>query len=143
MFLGQYKHSVDGKGRVVMPSRFRDALVGRVVITPGRESQLVVYPEAVYEKEALKVKEKTERRSGRRIARATFGKADIQTLDSAGRLLLSLALREHAGLDQGDSVTVLGMGDNIEIWQHDRWLVEEPLAMAALKRDEEEDGIES
>jgi DNA-binding transcriptional regulator/RsmH inhibitor MraZ len=97
----------------------------------------------VYEKEALKVKEKTERRSGRRIARATFGKADIQTLDSAGRLLLSLALREHAGLDQGDSVTVLGMGDNIEIWQHDRWLVEEPLAMAALKRDEEEDGIES
>lgn len=138
MFLGEYTHSVDGKGRVVMPSRFRPELMDKVVVTMGRESQLVVYPSRTYEAEAAPVKQGTANRRGRLVARAIFGSADEQVLDTAGRLLVKPELREHAGLEPGGGVAVVGMFDNIEIWQLDRWVEEKQRAKEELARDEEE-----
>lgn len=120
MFLGEFSHSLDEKGRVVMPSKFRSGLEGGCVVTKGQERCLYVFPLEQWQTESDRVLKlpRTDRRA-RNYARAFFASAIDQTLDKTGRCQIPEALRLYAGL--GKEVTVVGVADHVEIWDTATW----------------------
>lgn len=145
MFLGEFEHSVDSKGRVVMPRAFRDELAGDVVVTKGRDGNLVVYKAERYEMEAEEIAESVTDKSSRSFARTFFSSAIEQSVDEkTGRVLISEPLREYAGLETGGDVVVIGNFRTIELWNKDRYLVEKARGEAQfLEMDEEGDPTDS
>jgi len=121
MFLGEYSHSLDEKGRVVMPSKFRVGLAGGCVLTKGQERCLYVFPTDRWDEEAAQVLRlpRTDRRA-RNYSRSFFASASDQTLDRSGRCQIPEPLRHYAGLTK--DVTVVGVADRIEIWDTETWL---------------------
>ena len=120
MFLGEYQHSVDDKGRVVMPAKFRDGLSPGVVVTKGQERCLYVFPIARWEQEVAKVDRLARtNRQNRNYARSFFGAASDQQTDKQGRLQIPQALRSYAGLQR--DVVVVGVSDRVEIWDATAW----------------------
>ena len=120
MFLGQYQHTLDDKGRVVMPSKFREDLAPGCVITKGQEHCLYVFPLSAWAEEMERVRRlpRTDRRA-RNFARAFFAAASDQELDGQGRIVVPGPLREYAGLEK--DATVVGVAERIEVWSTDRW----------------------
>ncbi len=120
MFLGEYAHSLDEKGRVVMPSKFRPGLATGCVVTKGQERCLYVFPQDRWDDEASAVLKlpRTDRRA-RNYSRSFFASASDQTLDRAGRCQIPEPLRTYAGLTK--DVTVVGVADRIEIWDTTTW----------------------
>ncbi|CAN5571322.1 division/cell wall cluster transcriptional repressor MraZ [soil metagenome] len=123
MFLGRYDHTIDTKGRVALPARYRDHLSDGVVVTRGFDACLLVYPMSQWAPLA-------ERVSGlsisdpdvRALRRLLFADAADLDLDKQGRILIPSGLRDYAGLDR-DAV-VVGMHTFIEIWNPERWSIE-------------------
>ncbi len=120
MFLGEYSHSLDEKGRVVMPSKFRMGLAGGCVVTKGQERCVYVFPMDRWEEESSKVLKlpRTDRRA-RNFSRSFFASAADQALDRQGRVQIPESLRRYAGL--GKDLTVAGIADHIEIWDTETW----------------------
>jgi MraZ protein len=120
VFLGEYQHSVDAKGRVVLPAKFRDRLEAGLVVTKGQERCLYVFPLDRWDDEVSKVNDlpRTDRRS-RNYARSFFGAASDQTLDGQGRIQIPQTLRDYAALVK--DVTVVGVSDRVEIWDTEAW----------------------
>ena len=120
VFLGEYSHSMDGKGRVVMPSKFRPGLEVGCVVTKGQERCIYVFPMDRWEEESDKVLKlpRTDRRA-RNISRSFFASASDQLLDRQGRVQIPEALRRYAGLEK--DLTVVGVADHIEVWATDTW----------------------
>ena len=136
MFLGEYFHSLDGKGRVVMPSGFRGRLEDGCVVTKGQDGQLDIFSVEVFEEKAADVIERPQDRSGRRFSRTVFAGADLQTLDKSGRVLVKPDLREFAGLETPSEIAVIGVFDHVELWEKDRYLTER-VTGDEIYRDEE------
>jgi MraZ protein len=120
VFLGQYRHTVDKKGRMVLPARFRESLTNGCVITKGQERCLYVFPIDRWEEEAEKYRKlpRTDARA-RRLTRAFFAGAIDQEMDGAGRIQLPVRLRDYAGLTR--DVTVVGVEERAEIWDSAAW----------------------
>jgi MraZ protein len=138
VFLGEYFHSLDGKGRVVMPSGFRRRLEDGCVITKGQDGQLVIFAADDFEQKAAEVIEQPQDKAGRRFSRTLFAAADLQTPDKSGRVIIKPDLRDFADLTPGNEIAVLGLFDHIEIWEKDRHLAEKESGDVAYL-DEEED----
>lgn len=138
MFLGEDVHTLDGKGRVVMPSRFRDELSESCVVTKGRDGHLEVYPSSAWQEKAEEAMARPQNRAGRRFLRTFFAGADEQTLDKAGRLLVKPDLRTYAELEAGSEVVVLGVFDHIEIWNAESYRSERTIGDEAFLEDDEE-----
>jgi MraZ protein len=124
VFLGEYAHSLDDKGRVVLPSSFRQQLADGCVLTKGRDGQLMIYNVDVFRRIADDVITGPQDRRGRRVSRTVFAGADHQDLDKSGRVLVKPDLREFAGLVPGTEISVLGVYDHIELWESDRYQTE-------------------
>ncbi|MEX2251225.1 MAG: division/cell wall cluster transcriptional repressor MraZ [Acidimicrobiia bacterium] len=124
MFLGEFFHSLDGKGRVVLPSPLRRGLEEGCVVAKGQDGQLVLFAVDDFEAKAAAVIEKPQNRSGRRFSRTVFGGADLQSLDKSGRLLIKPDLREFAGLEGSTEIAVVGVFDHVELWNRDRYLTD-------------------
>lgn len=122
MFLGEYFHSLDGKGRVVMPSSFRRRLEDGCVIAKGQDGQLVIFAASDFEEKAGEVLQRTQDRGGRRFSRTVFGGADLQILDKSGRVLVKPDLRDFAKLELSSEVAVVGIFDHVELWEKERHL---------------------
>lgn len=120
MFLGEYNHTIDDKGRVIIPARFRPDLATGLVVTRGLDGCLALYSNAAWEALAEQVNALpiTDRRA-RDFRRFVFGSATEATLDRQGRALIPAYLREYAGIDS--EVTVVGMNTYIEIWNPKTW----------------------
>ncbi len=120
MFLGEYQHTIDPKGRVVLPSRFRDELAKGCVITKGQERCLFVFTLEQWEQEVERIKSlpRTDRKF-RNYARAFFAGAMDQRPDKQGRIQVPANLRSYAGLDK--EVAVVGVGERLELWDNSRW----------------------
>jgi MraZ protein len=120
VFLGEYQHTIDDKGRLVLPSKFRHALADGLVITKGQERCLYLFPPDRWAEEVEKVNRlpRTNRRN-RNYARSFFGSASDQDLDRQGRIQIPPQLRTYAGLDR--DVLVMGVADRIEIWDATAW----------------------
>lgn len=121
MFMGEYNHTVDAKGRLIVPSKFRDQLGSEFVVTKGLDGCLFVYPM----NEWHDIEEKFRSLSGagkdaRKFSRFFFAGAASVELDKQGRMLLPPVLREYAGLQK--DVVLAGVLNRVEIWDKDRWL---------------------
>lgn len=120
MFLGQYTHTIDAKGRLTIPVRFRAQLAQGAYITQGFDQSLIVYTTENFQALARRASMLTATNpEARAIRRVIFGGACEVTLDSAGRILIPPFLRQYAGLD-GDT-TIVGAGDYFEIWNTAAW----------------------
>ena len=122
MFLGQYFYTLDSKGRLIIPSRYREHLQGEVVVTRGLDRCITVYPISVWEEIAQKVTALpiTDRR-GRALRRIFFSDANKIELDRQGRILLPDRLREFAGLTTTTEVAIVGLDRFIELWKPEAW----------------------
>jgi MraZ protein len=120
MFLGEYDHNLDDKGRLAIPSRFREELGDGVVITRGFERCLMGFPRTIWEQLAQRVSALSlGQGEARNLRRLLFsGAADVM-LDRQGRILIPQNLREYAEL--GDQVIVAGLNTHFEIWATTRW----------------------
>jgi transcriptional regulator MraZ len=120
VFLGEYEHNMDDKGRLAIPARFREALGDGVVITRGFDRCLMGFPRAIWEPLAEQVSGLAlGQGEARNLRRLLFsGAADIM-MDRQGRILIPQNLREYAGL--GEQVIVAGLNTHFEIWTGERW----------------------
>ncbi len=122
VFLGEYFHSLDGKGRVVMPSSFRRRLEDGCVVTKGQDGQLVIFAAPDFEAKASEVLERPQNKGGRQISRTVFGGADLQSLDKSGRVLIKPDLRGYASLELSSEIAILGVFDHVELWEKRSYL---------------------
>jgi MraZ protein len=123
MFLGQYIHSIDAKGRLTIPVRFRAAMAGGAYIVQGFDRNLMVYTTEGYQRLAKQASlPSTTNPEARAMRRVVFGRASEIGLDSAGRILIPPFLRDWAGLDS--EATIIGAGDYFEIWNSAGWAEE-------------------
>jgi MraZ protein len=120
MFLGRYAHTLDTKGRIAIPSRFRDALTEGVVATRGIDRCLALYPMASWTPLAEKVSAlPLTDPDARTFRRMVFAEAAHLELDGQGRILLPPELRRYAELER--EAVVIGVNTSIEIWNPARW----------------------
>ncbi|MEW6623134.1 MAG: division/cell wall cluster transcriptional repressor MraZ [Bacillota bacterium] len=120
MFMGEYQHSIDPKGRLIVPSKFRDDLGLKFVITKGLDNCLFVYP--MDEWKLLEEKLKNipfTKADARAFVRFFFSGANECELDRQGRILLPSNLRDYAKLDK--DVVIIGVSSRIEIWAKEVW----------------------
>lgn len=120
MFMGQYNHTIDTKGRLIVPAKFRDQLGDEFVMTKGLDNCLFVYPNSEWENIEKHFQEiTTTGREARKFSRFFFAGAASCEVDKQGRVLIPAVLREFAGLKK-DAVLV-GVRNRIEIWDAERW----------------------
>ncbi|XOV87293.1 MAG: division/cell wall cluster transcriptional repressor MraZ [Pseudomonadota bacterium] len=126
MFRGINNISLDAKGRLAVPVRYRDVLLshcnGEMVVTIDTdERSLLIYPRPEWEDIERKVQALPSfNKEARRVQRLLIGHATDVELDSSGRILLSTPLREYAGLDK--KTVLLGQSNKLELWAEERWL---------------------
>ena len=120
MFLGDHQHTLDAKGRVSLPARFRAQMTGRIVVAKGLDDCLYVYPAEEYRAFVDGLLAGSDFDPRKRQLRRFFTTGAFETeLDSAGRVSLPANLREHARLVK--DVAVTGNGNRIEIWDAESW----------------------
>ncbi len=120
MFLGEYQHSIDEKGRLIMPARFRDQLGEKFIITKGLDGCLFVYPMDEWKKLAAEVQNlPLAKRDARTFTRILFSGAAEAECDRQGRVFLPASLREYANIQK--EVVTIGVSDRIEIWSLPVW----------------------
>lgn len=120
LLTGEYIHSIDSKGRLIVPSKFREILGDDFVITKGLDGCLFLYP--VDEWKVFEQKLRTlplTNKNARTFTRFFLGSAVDGTLDKQGRVLISSALRSFAGLDK--EVVLVGVLERVEIWDKAKW----------------------
>ena len=121
MLMGEYNHSLDAKGRVILPADFRSEMGDSFIITKGLDSCLFIYPQSEWEQLSVKLRQlplaKTEARA---FVRFFFAGARQVELDKQGRFLIPATLRQHASLKK-DAV-LIGVSNRIEVWSKDEWL---------------------
>lgn len=120
MFIGEYEHAMDEKGRMAVPVKFRKLLKGGVVVTRGLDHALYLYPAAEWRKVAEKLsKLPINQANSRAFSRHMLGGAADIEIDSQGRILVPDYLRRHAGIES--RAVVVGLYNRIEIWSEARW----------------------
>lgn len=120
MFIGQYNHSIDEKGRMNMPVKFRREVSSGVVVTRGLDHCLFVYPKAQWQEMAEKLAQlPITKKSSRAFARLMLAGAWDAELDSQGRIMLPEYLRQYAQIKK--HVVVAGLYNRVEIWDEQAW----------------------
>ncbi len=120
MFLGEYRHSIDNKGRVFIPARFREHENQRFFVNLGLDGCLAVFNEEGWAAQQVKVNSMdTLKKNARDFKRIYFSKAAETVCDRQGRINLPAPLLKEAGLDR--EVVVVGVSDHFEIWETARW----------------------
>ena len=121
MFKGEVNHTIDSKGRVIIPSKFRDELGEKFVLTRGMDRCLAIYPQSAWDilEQKLATLPLTSSADARNIVRFLVNGATDCELDKQGRILVPSTLREYAGLTK--DVILAGTLSYIEVWDKDRW----------------------
>lgn len=120
MFIGEYQHSIDEKGRIIIPSKFRDDLGDEFVMTKGLDSCLFIYPKKEWEILENKLKSlPLTNKDARAFIRFFFSGASECILDKQGRVLIPSNLREHSKMEK-DAV-IIGVSTRLEIWSKTMW----------------------
>lgn len=120
MFIGEYSHTIDPKKRLAVPSKFRDELKKKVVVTRGLDKCLFIYPLNVWEELAGKLGTLPVGESSTRsfIRLMLAGAIDVD-VDKQGRILIPDYLKVYAGLDK--NVIIAGLYNRLEIWDEEKW----------------------
>ena len=120
MFMGEYHHTIDDKGRLIIPSKFRTELGDKFVITRGIENCLFAYPierweQIVHKLESLPFTKK----DARNFTRFFISGATVAEFDKQGRINITSPLIAYAGIKK--DCVIIGTGDRLEIWANDAW----------------------
>ena len=120
MFIGEYRHNIDEKGRLIVPAKLRDQLGKEFIATKGLDKCLYLYPMSEWKRVEDQLREKimTDPQS-RKIVRFFLAGAVSCELDKQGRVLIPAQLREYAGIDK--DVILAGMLSRLEIWDEKNW----------------------
>lgn len=120
MFIGEYNHTVDAKGRLNIPAKFREQLNETFYITKGLDECLFVFPEEEWKifEEKLKALPLTNK-SVRGFVRLFFAGAAECSFDKQGRIIIPAPLREYAHLEK--EAKVIGVGTRVEVWSNQTW----------------------
>jgi len=120
MFMGEYNHTIDAKGRLIVPSKFREQLGNEFVITKGLDGCLFVYSNEEWQNIENSFRDKPlTSKDARKFMRFFFAGACSCEVDKQGRILIPAVLREFADITK-DAVLV-GVGGRIEIWSKEKW----------------------
>ena len=120
MLIGEYKHVLDPKKRVSVPSKLRKEMGDRVVLTRGLENCLFLFPMKEWEQVAEKIGQLSMgQKDSRGFARLLLSGASEVEMDQLGRILVPDYLRDYAGLQK--TVIVAGVGKRLEIWDETKW----------------------
>jgi len=120
VFIGEYRHSIDEKGRLAIPTKYRDQLIRGAVVTRGLDRCLFIYPTSAWEELAGRLAalplSKANTRSFARFLLA--GAMDVEP-DKQGRIMIPEYLRSFAGIRK--SVVVAGLYNRFEVWDEEQW----------------------
>lgn len=120
MFLGEYKHSLDAKGRISIPAKFRSELGSSAIVTKGLEGCLFLYPKMVWEQTAERIASlPLSSANARSFGRLMLSGAMEVDVDKLGRALLPSYLRDYAGIE--GEVVLAGLYNRVEIWDRKAW----------------------
>ncbi|MCI1857615.1 MAG: division/cell wall cluster transcriptional repressor MraZ [Sporolactobacillus sp.] len=120
MFMGEFDHSIDTKGRLIIPAKFRNELGESFVMTRGLDRCLFVYPMSEWKRieEKLKALPFTKK-DARAFTRFFFSGASVCELDKQGRVSIGSGLRDYAGLKK--DCVVIGVSTRLEVWDAEAW----------------------
>lgn len=125
MFYGEYEHTIDRKGRLIIPAKFRETvrehLIEKFFLTRGLDNCLFVFTEEEWRQQERSLKAKSFTKSdSRKFNRLYFSGAYEAVCDKQGRILIPHRLKEFAGIKR--NVTIVGVSNRFEIWNKDRWV---------------------
>lgn len=120
MFMGEYRHNLDSKNRLIIPSKFRDQLSSTVYVTEWMDGCLAAYAENEWNEMVEKLNRLPKTNKAARVyVRRITGKADTCPVDSQGRILLPQFLIKDAGITK--PCVIVGVSDHFEIWSEERY----------------------
>lgn len=120
MFMGEYHHSIDDKGRLIIPAKFRSELGDKFIITRGIENCLFAYPEKRWEEIVRKLESLPfTKKDARNFTRFFLSGATVAEFDKQGRVNITSPLINYAGIEK--ECIIIGTGDRLEIWSEDAW----------------------
>lgn len=120
MFMGEYHHTMDDKGRIIIPSKFRVELGDKFILTRGLENCLFAYPEVAWNQIVEKLnKLPFTKKDARNFSRFFLSGATVVEFDKQGRINISSPLATYANLSK--ECVVIGVGDRLEIWDREKW----------------------
>ncbi|MBU1326640.1 division/cell wall cluster transcriptional repressor MraZ [Patescibacteria group bacterium] len=121
LFLGEYEHSLDDRGRVTLPRKIRQEIEEReLILARGFDNCIFGFDKGSWEKEAGKhLDTPVTDKGGRRVRRYLFSAAQKVEIDKLGRILLPAQLKEYASITR--ELVVIGAGDHFEIWDKENW----------------------
>lgn len=119
MFMGEYHHSIDDKGRLTIPSKLRYELGENFIVTRGLDNCLFIYPTNEWDNIINKYKELPNTKDARNFMRFFLSGASTCEFDKQGRINISLPLIKYASLTK--DCIIIGVNDHLEVWSKDRW----------------------
>lgn len=119
MFMGEFHHTVDNKGRLIIPSRVREDLGDQFIVTRGLEKCLFIYPKDEWNNIIQKYKQLPDTKDRRYFMRIFLSGATICELDKQGRINIPIPLLEYASLEK--ECIIIGVDDRLEVWSKERW----------------------
>lgn len=136
-FLGEYRHSIDAKNRLIIPAKFRESLGDTFYVTRGLDGCLAVYTEESWQERLNELAKLPQtRREARQYVRSITSKAVEGTFDKQGRLQLPEFLVRIAGIEK--QCVIVGVSDYFEIWSEERWDAFDAQADENFEADAEE-----
>lgn len=120
MFMGEYHHNLDAKGRLIVPAKFREQLGANFVLTRGMDGCLFGYPDSEWQALQEKLAQlPLTKKDARTFVRFLYSAATECELDRQGRINIPKPLMDHAGLAK--ECVLVGVANRIEVWSSERW----------------------
>lgn len=118
MLIGEHKHTLDAKGRVFVPAKFKEELGSEFVIAKGMDPCIAIYPKETWDRYVARLNALPDTKV-KHVRRFVFSTATYVTVDSQGRILIPQDLREYAKLEK--DVMIIGTGELAEVWSADAY----------------------
>lgn len=119
MFMGEYHHTIDAKGRIIMPSKVRDDLGENFIVTRGLDGCLFIYPKEHWNTIINKYKELPDTKDKRQFMRIFLSGATMCEYDKQGRINIPNPLIQYADLRK--DCIIIGLDERLELWSKERW----------------------
>lgn len=121
MLMGEYKHAVDTKGRVIIPTKLREELGEKFIVTRGLDGCLFGYPMSSWQSltEKFSTNLPLSKKNARQVVRFFYSAATEVEFDKQGRIMIPQTLREYASIKK--NVRIVGVSDRLEIWDDSTW----------------------
>lgn len=119
MFMGEYHHTIDDKGRLTIPAKIRYELGANFVVTRGLDNCLFIYPSDEWSKVIDKYKELPNTKDARKFMRFFLSGATVSDFDKQGRVNISSPLINYASLEK--DCVIIGVNDHLEVWSKNNW----------------------